>query len=411
MELEDRLKELGYQVPAIITSGEEAIQRVPETKPDLVLMDIMLKGEMDGIQTAEQIEEKFGLPVIYLTANTDPSTIQRAKVTGPYGFLVKPFEEETFKITIEMALYKYQMEQQLKERENWLNTTLKSISDGVVATDIDGKITFMNRKAEELTGWSESEAEGKYSSDVLTIIHESNDEFSSGEDPLGHSSPWQGDILFLQTKTGSKIPIEYSEAPIVDKPARSMGSIIIFQDISERVKADEQIRYIATHDPLTNLPNLHLFHDRIIHAIAKAKRDESILALLYLDLDGFKQVNDNYGHPYGDELLKLVGTRMLENVRESDTVARLGGDEFAIVLENLDSIESAGTAASKILKELGEPIQINDVHHSVSASVGISFYPSDGLDVKPLLRNADNAMYVAKSMGKNRYHYFDLSKK
>ena len=170
MELEYRLKELGYQVPAIFASGEEAIASVPETNPDLILMDIMLKGEMDGIQTAEMIEQLFDLPVIYLTANTDPGTIQRAKITGPYGYLVKPFEEETFKITIEMALFKYNMEQQLKQRGNWLNTTLRSIGEGVVATDVDGKIKFMNRKAEELTGWTEAEAVGIPSEEVITLV-------------------------------------------------------------------------------------------------------------------------------------------------------------------------------------------------------------------------------------------------
>lgn len=406
MELEDRLKELGYHVPAIIASGEEAIAMVPETKPDLILMDIMLKGELDGIQTAEKIGDLYDLPVIYLTANTDPATIERAKITGPYGYLVKPFEEATFKITIEMALYKHNMERELKQRESWLSTTLKSIGEGVVATDVDGNIKFMNRKAEELTGWKEALAVGKPSTDVITLVSTTESQEQTEETQSGPSAEWEDDLQYLQPKAGQKVPVDYSEAPILDDGGRALGSILVFQDITERVKAEKQIRHVASHDPLTNLPNLYLFHDRMLHAIAKAKRDDSFLALLYLDLDGFKQVNDNFGHPCGDELLKLVGQRMQKHVRESDTVARVGGDEFAIVLENTDSQLNAGTAASKILNALSEPIQIKDIKHSISASIGISIYPQDGLDEDTLLRNADNAMYIAKKMGKNRFHYY-----
>ena len=409
MELKDRLNELGYTVLAVVSTGEDAIQEVADNLPDLVLMDIMLRGDMDGIEAAAEIESRFDLPVIYLTANTDPTTIERAKITGPYGYLVKPFEEETFKITIEMALYKYQMEQKLKERESWLNTTLKSIGEGIIATDKNGIVTFMNRVAEELTGWTEQEARGERGSAVFNAKYKMNDE--NGEKNTGvrfqdGGLPSMSNYSILIAKDGVQIPVEHSTAPIKDDYGKSLGEIIIFQNVSERIRAEEQIRHLATHDTLTNLPNLHLFHDRLAHAITKAKRDKNIVALLYLDLDGFKQVNDNYGHPFGDVMLKLVGIRMSGHVRASDTVARLGGDEFAIVLENVNNAESAGIAAKKILKALSDPITFEGIENAISASIGIAIYPKDGEDNETLLKNADIGMYVAKKSGKNKFQYY-----
>ncbi|MCH7663339.1 MAG: diguanylate cyclase, partial [Chloroflexi bacterium] len=288
-------------------------------------------------------------------------------------------------------------------------TTLRSISEGIIAIDNNGTVTFMNQVAEELTGWTEEEARGEKSADVFNtkdeLIKEKDDEGGSNN-VQGGPLPSMGAYSNLIAKDGVQIPVEHSSAPIKDDLGNSLGEIIIFQNISERVRAEEQIRHLATHDALTDLPNLHLFHDRLAHAIAKAKRDENIVALLYLDLDGFKQVNDNYGHPYGDIMLKLVGIRLSGHVRASDTVARLGGDEFAIVLEDLNDPEHAGIAAKKILDALADPITFEGVETAISASIGIAIYSIDGEDNETLLKNADIAMYAAKKSGKNKFQFY-----
>jgi CheY-like chemotaxis protein len=159
-DIQNRLKNMGYQAPAICASGEDAIDKVAQLHPDLVLMDIMLKGQIDGIQAAERIRSLFNIPVIYLTAYSDESTLERAKISEPFGYLLKPFEERELHTTIEMALYKHRMEKKLKESEQWLSTTLKSIGDAVIATDRNGRIAFMNPVAENLTGWTQSDAFG-----------------------------------------------------------------------------------------------------------------------------------------------------------------------------------------------------------------------------------------------------------
>jgi CheY-like chemotaxis protein len=167
MDLMSRLRNLGYEVPDSASSGEEAIEKAGRWRPDLVLMDIFLNGEMDGIQAAEQIRSRYNIPIIYLTAYADTNTLQRAKVTEPFGYVLKPFDERELLTTIEMALYKYRIEQRLKDSERWLATTLKSIGDGVVATDQDGHIKFMNPVAEDLTGWKQDEALGKSLIDIF----------------------------------------------------------------------------------------------------------------------------------------------------------------------------------------------------------------------------------------------------
>ncbi len=171
-DIQNRLRNLGYDVPTVVAYGDKAVEKVAELHPDLVLMDIFLKGDMDGIQAAEQIRTRYDIPVIFLTAFADPKTLQRAKITEPFGYILKPFEERELLTAIEMALYKHGMEKKLKDSERWLSTTLKSIDDAIIATDTAGKIMLMNPVAEALTGWKEAESLGKDISGVFCIVDE-----------------------------------------------------------------------------------------------------------------------------------------------------------------------------------------------------------------------------------------------
>jgi CheY-like chemotaxis protein len=170
LDIQGRLTRLGYAVTDLATYGEEAIQKAEELRPDLVLMDIRLKGEIDGVQAAECIRSRLGIPVVYLTAYTDEATLQRARITEPFGYLLKPFKERELHTTVEMALYKHKMERRLRESERWLATTLNSIGDAVIATDAQGHIQFMNPIAQALTGWRQEEALGKDLTEVFKII-------------------------------------------------------------------------------------------------------------------------------------------------------------------------------------------------------------------------------------------------
>ncbi|MCJ7617786.1 MAG: response regulator [Desulfobacterales bacterium] len=244
-DIQDMLKKLGYDVSAAASSGEEAIKRVAETLPDLVLMDIVLEGDMDGVAAAEHIRYHFDIPVVYLTAYSDDTTLQRAKITEPYGYILKPFQKKELYTTIEMALYKHKMERKLKENEQWLSTTLKSIGDAVIATDAEGFVTFMNPIAEVLTGWKQEDAGGKPLTDIFDIINEETGK--QVEDPVTKILR-EGVVVGLENHTllihkdGTRLPIDDSGAPIRDEKGNIAGVVLVFRDITARRRAERDLQ-------------------------------------------------------------------------------------------------------------------------------------------------------------------------
>jgi PAS domain S-box-containing protein len=243
MELRDRLQSLGYTVAAVASSGEEAIEKAAETRPDLILMDIKLKGDVDGVEAAEGIRARFDIPVLYLTAYLDENTLQRAKITEPYGYILKPFEERGLHSTIEIALYKHKMERQLEESERWLATTLRSIGDAVIATDNKGCIRFMNPVAEVLTGWKQEDALGKDFIEVFSMVHERTGTLT--ESPVTKALR-EGVVVSLEdhtliAKDGREIAVDNNAAPIRDDKGNVTGAVSVFRDITEHKRAEEAL--------------------------------------------------------------------------------------------------------------------------------------------------------------------------
>jgi PAS domain S-box-containing protein len=245
LDVRHRLERLGYAVPAIASSGEEAIAKATETRPDLVLMDIRLRGDMDGVEAAAQIRARFEIPIVYLTAFADEETLRRAKVTEPYGYVLKPFEERELHAIIEMALHKHEMARKLRESEQWLATTLKSIGDAVIATDARGCIKFMNSVAEALTGWKREEALGQNAAQVFHIINEETQH--PAESPVTRALE-ENRIVSLEnhtllvSKDCMTTPIDDSAAPIRDERGNVIGVVLVFRDITERKQAEETVR-------------------------------------------------------------------------------------------------------------------------------------------------------------------------
>ena len=243
-DIQNMLKKLGYAVSALAPSGVEAIKNVAETRPDLVLMDIVLEGDMDGVAAAEHIRNHFDIPVVYLTAYSDDTTLQRAKITEPYGYILKPFQERELYTTIEMALYKHKMERKLKENEQWLAATLKSIGDAVIVTDTKGFVTFMNPVAEVLTGWKQEDAGGKPLTDIFDIM---NEETGKQAEDLATKILREGVVVWLANHTvliakdGTRLPIDDSYATIRDEKGNIAGVVLVFRDITERRQAEEAL--------------------------------------------------------------------------------------------------------------------------------------------------------------------------
>jgi two-component system, cell cycle sensor histidine kinase and response regulator CckA len=244
-DMKAMLEGFGYTVPAVAFSGEDAVKKAIDTQPDLVLMDIVLKGQMSGVEAVERIRSRCNIPVVYVTAYADEKTVRRAKVTEPFGYLLKPFDARELQTAIEIALYKHQMEKKLQESEQRLSITLRSIGDAVMVTDTEGRITFMNPRAEALTGWSQTEGLGRPVAEVLQVRHEAAPALpeSSFVKVLreGMAVDLADHSLVLVAKDGTPRPIDDSAAPLKDDRGNIVGAVLVFRDITERRQLQEQL--------------------------------------------------------------------------------------------------------------------------------------------------------------------------
>ena len=292
----------------------------------------------------------------------------------------------------------------LSESARW-QSILMSIGSGVITTDTDGKITYLNPEAEKLTGWKKENAEGLPLSSVFRIFTEASRE--STENPAliamnGIARNGNRNNFLLVHKDGEEFAIDESAAPISNGNGEIIGAVIAFHDIS----SSKHLIWQAGHDALTGLHNRVLLHDRLMHAMASVKRQNKLLAVLFIDLDGFKAVNDNLGHAIGDMLLKEVGNRLKKAIRAEDTAARIGGDEFVILQEAADKRE-VKSSLERIMNIMRAPFAIEGIPVNVTLSMGIAFYPENDVEPETILRQADMAMYHAKQSGRNQYHFFD----
>jgi diguanylate cyclase (GGDEF)-like protein/PAS domain S-box-containing protein len=302
------------------------------------------------------------------------------------------------------------LEQALFVENERAQVTLNSIADAVTCTDAFGNINFLNLVAQKMCGWTSEEATGRSLSEVFRIIDSATRQ--PVRDPLRMAVKQDKPVglyvdRVLVRRDGVEYPIESSGAPIRDRAGRIVGMVIVFHDVSAARAMSALMTHSAQHDVVTGLPNRVLLNDRITQAIALARRNENPLAVIFLDLDRFKNINDSLGHATGDNLLQSVSRRLLASVRKSDTVSRQGGDEFVILLSETTNPEDAATSAKKILLSLSGPHSIGGRDLFIDGSIGISVYPGDGEDAETLIKNADTAMYHAKECGRNNFQFFE----
>jgi diguanylate cyclase (GGDEF)-like protein len=260
-----------------------------------------------------------------------------------------------------------------------------------------------------MTGWGQDEAVGRPLSEVFKIIDGTTRK--TARDPLEMAVEQDKTVgltanCILIRRDGLESAIEDSAAPIHDREGGLVGAVIVFHDVSDARARSLEMTHLAQHDFLTNLPNRMVVNDHISHSISLARRYRRNIALLFVDLDRFKSVNDSFGHATGDKLLQLVSRRLLAAVRASDTVSRRGGDEFVVLLSEIARASDAATSAQKIVDSLGLPYNVDGHNVRIDCSIGISIYPEDGADVETLIKNADTAMYCAKEKGRNNFQFF-----
>lgn len=387
-----------------------AVERLAKRDIDAVLLDLFLP-DSEGIDTFEAVFWTAPMiPILLLVSAEDEELAKTATKLGAQDYLHRGHLDAYWLPRMLRGLIeRREVEEALFAEQERARVTLDSIGDAVLSTDIAGKVSYLNSVAEKMTGWSGDDARGRSLAEVFRIVDEVTRE--PAPDPLALAMRLNKTVgltenCILIRPDGSESAIEDSAAPIHDRSGQIAGAVIVFRDVSAARTTTQRMAYLAYHDFLTDLPNRMLFMDRVSNAIALARRNGKQCSVLFMDLDGFKQINDTLGHAIGDELLQSVAHRLVSCVRSSDTVSRQGGDEFAVLLSEIDEVSAATASAHKVLFSIAAPYLVAGKQLHVSASIGISTYPTDGRDAETLIKCADSAMYRAKRTGRNKCSLF-----
>lgn len=411
LDIQTSLENLGYTVAGHADRGEDAVKKVRELHPDLILMDIGLMGEMDGIEAATQIRTQFDLPVIFLTAFADQAAIERASQSQPYGYILKPFVEHELASAVEMALYKHSMEKKLRESEERYELAARGANDGLWDWNLKKNEIYFSQRWKAMLGYKDEEI-GSNPDEWLKRIHP-NDLEKVQESLVSHikgkTDYFQSEYRILHVN-GSDVWVLCRGLVVRDAEGNAYRMAGSQTDITARKLAEMRLAHDALHDMLTGLPNRALFMDRLTLRIEHTNRHPDLLfAVLFVDLDRFKVVNESLGHAVGDQLLIATTHRLLQCIRPGDSISRLGGDEFAILLNEIGDANDAIRVAERIQARLVSTSLLASVKRSTTASIGITLFNFEYTKPEDYLRDADTAMYRAKALGGNRHQLFDSS--
>jgi diguanylate cyclase (GGDEF)-like protein/PAS domain S-box-containing protein len=395
-----------------VTQLSRGIERLRDGGVSAAVLDLNL-SDSQGLETFNQLFEVApDLPILILSEAGTEEIARQAVHLGAYDYLINE-QADGYRLrrTVRTMIDRHALEAVRVENE-LATTTLNLIGEGILRTDADGNVTYLNRFAEKMTGWSRAEARGRPFADVLRLID--NISGASLDDAVAialqadktASSMMSSINCTLVRRDEEEFALESRVALIHDQDGNAVGAVVAFRDVSAARVASLEMSRVAQHDVLTNLPNRALFNDRLSQAISLAERQSKQLAVLFVDLDQFKRINDSLGHSVGDRLLRSVARRLVACVRRTDTVSRLGGDEFLILLSQIEHSEDAAITARKILRAVAAPHVIDSKSLDVNVSIGGSTYPADAQNAETLVSYADVAMYEAKQQGRNSYQFF-----
>jgi diguanylate cyclase (GGDEF)-like protein/PAS domain S-box-containing protein len=395
-----------------VTELSSGIERLRKGGIGVVMLDLALP-DSHGIETFDKLFQAVPrVPILILCAANAEEMARQAVQRGAQDYLVKN-QTDGYRLrqTVRTMMDRRAADAMLLENEV-ANVTLDSIGEAVLRTDLGGNVTYLNRIAEKMTGWCREEALGRPVADVLRIIDGVSGAAIGNalkivmqeDNALGVTATCKNCILVR--RDGFEFGIENTVALLHDPDGGVSGAIVAFHDVSAARATSLEMAHSAQHDVLTNLPNRMLFNDRVMQSISLAERQGKQLAVMFVDLDHFKMINDSLGHGVGDKLLQGVAGRLVACVRRTDTVCRLGGDEFVILLSQVEHAEDAAFSARKILRALAAPHIIDGKSLDINVTIGVSTYPADGRDAEGLMHKADTAMYEAKQNGRNNYQFF-----
>ena len=371
-------------------------------KPDVVLLDLNLP-DSTGVTTVERCRALIvDAPVVVLTGLDDIAATRAAISAGAEDYLAKGADGAALRKAVRYAMLRHR-----RDADAHLAATVFSVArEGITITDPDGAIIDVNEAFTRITGYSREEVVGK-NPRILSSGLQDREYYNAMWRELRDHDHWHGEI-WNRRKNGEVYAEMLAISAVRDARGRVQHYVGLFSDISDIKAHQKQLEHIAHFDALTGLPNRVLLADRLLQAMVRTKRRQQRLVVVYLDLDGFKAINDTHGHEIGDKLLTTVANRMKEALRDEDTLGRLGGDEFVAVLNDFADSEACIPSLARLLAATSAPVRVGELVLEISASLGVTFYPQgEEIDADQLLRQADQAMYQAKLAGKSRYHFFD----
>jgi diguanylate cyclase (GGDEF)-like protein/PAS domain S-box-containing protein len=395
-----------------VRSCADGLQRLAAAgpRPVAVLVDLFLP-DSSGLDTfARLLRAAPQIPILILTDAQHEDVARVAVRQGAHDcFLNDRLENLLLPKALRTIVERAERAAALYEEQDRARAALDSIGDAVISTDLQTRVTYLNAVAERMTGWARQKALGRPVEEVFeAVAGATGEQVRKAMEMAMHDATPVGLTPAYSTAHGGALeaPFEDSAAPIHGRQGEVIGAVVVFRDMGTARALSNRMFYLAQHDSLTDLPNRVLLNDRLDHAICLAHRRRRKMAVLFLDVDRFKHVNDTLGHEIGDQLLQSVARRLLNCVRRSDTVSRQGGDEFVILLSEIAQAQDAAVSAEKMLQALAAPHRIGQHELRITGSIGIVVYPDDGTEAHVLLKHADFAMYHAKDQGRNNYQFF-----
>jgi len=393
----------------LVGEVSSVLERIRQGHTQVVILDVS-GSRQQNVAALEQITSAAPhLPILILTDRDSEELVKRIAVSSAHDYVLKE-DLQQFRLR---RIVRGMIETSEKREEAFLqqqcaDAALACTSEAVLFADPGGRIKRMNGAAEHLTGWSQTEAAGRPLHEVFPVMNSQNamameDAQRAKNDDRAEGIPAS---MVLTRRDKKEVAIQTHSLSTRDCSGNYSGTVVVFHDAGAARARTLELSHLAQHDFLTDLPNRVLLNDRIKQAIALAARYHKQLAVMFVDLDHFKKINDTYGHATGDKLLQSVAGRIVSCVRRSDTVSRQGGDEFIVLLSEVSHAEDSVFIARKILGALSTPYSIDQKHLCMSASIGVSTFPDDGQDAETLIHKADTALYDAKKLGRNNYQFF-----
>ena len=413
LHLESTLNRAGYEVAAVEESADQVENLIRSTEPDLVLMDIRLRGAVDGVDAAQFVRENFGVPVVIVTAHNDQATSRRIESSGAHGVVLKPFEEREIVVAVQSALRRHRLEQALAPADTVPAPSLSAFGDCVVATDAEGRIVYMSETAEKLTGWRNIDAFEREASDVIRLSRADNGELIAHPISSALNSPEslrkEPDSI-LTTRSGPQVPVNHHVSPVRHEAGGILGAIVTIRRRRDETEADR--RPTATTQLGSSIGAMNRLEvlDELNDALGRARERHRMVAAFCIDVRELPAVVEAFGSRVGERLLAAVASRLQTLVRSSDLFARLGDSRLAVVLTDVESTSNVVAVGEKLLGALSGAFIIDATELSISPFIGVALFPIDTAIPTRLLEYAEGAAQQAAVIGGDRcvFHSQDM---